>query len=110
MPPCSCRAAFRLTSLVSVSNHTTTQPPIHPPTHPLQFCATNDDESCVYDHAALWIITCVGLGGLIALRQLNYTVWGPLFAVSLDFQCELVLDTSLRFGTNKEVRGGGMVR
>jgi hypothetical protein len=31
-------------------------------------------------------------------------VWGPLFAVSLDFQCELVLDTSLRFGTDKQVR------
>jgi len=38
------------------------------------------------------------------MRQMNGAVWGPLFSVSLDFQCELVLDTSLRFHTT---RSGG---
>jgi hypothetical protein len=76
-----------------------------------QFCATEDDDSCQYSVGALWAITGAGLAGLVAIRQLNYTVWGPLFAVSLDFQCELVLDTSLRFKTDKEVRpsAGGTV-
>lgn len=57
--------------------------------------------SCSYDQRGLWAITCVGLAGLIAMRQMNGAVWGPLFSVSLDFQCEIVLDTSLRFQTDR---------
>lgn len=77
---------------------------LNPPPHTTQFCLADDEESCAFDKGALWAITAAGLIGLLALRQLNSTVWGPLFAVSLDFQCELVLDTSLRFGTDKQVR------
>jgi len=41
------------------------------------------------------------------MRQMNGAVWGPLFSVSLDFQCELVLDTSLRFHTDRTGAGMG---
>lgn len=61
-----------------------------------------DDATCEFRPRALWAITGAGLIGLIAIRQLNTAVWCPLFAVSLDFQCELVLDTSLRFGTDRQ--------
>ncbi len=54
-----------------------------------------------YDQRGLLAITCVGLAGLVAMRQMNGAVWGPLFSVSLDFQCEIVLDTSLRFNTDR---------
>src|SRR6056297_3658290 len=59
-----------------------------------------------FDYSSLGTITCVGLAGLVALRQMNGAVWGPLFSVSLDFQDELVLDTSLRFHTNQWRTGG----
>lgn len=65
------------------------------------FCATDQDDSCRFRKDDLWVITAAGLAGLVAMRQMNYTVWGPMFAVSLDFQCELVLDTSLRFGSDR---------
>lgn len=63
-----------------------------------------DDATCEFRPRALLAISAAGLVGLVAIRQLNTVVWCPLFAVSLDFQCELVLDTSLRFGTNRQVR------